>query len=133
MRAAFKPTTFVLERSVVIAAGPERDAWRSLTPSRQAAGTKVIWHMTGPMPYLNRLVTIFFNMDRTVGSQFEQGLAALKSLAERAWTFPESEKPRAACCAYTRFAWASAHTVVEPVSPSVSETKHSPMATPSVA
>ncbi len=43
----------------------------------------VTWTMHGPMPYLNRLMTIFFDMDKTVGKDFEAGLANLKALAER--------------------------------------------------
>ena len=45
--------------------------------------TIVSWTMSGPMPYLNRLVTIFFDMDKTVGRDFEAGLAELKQLAEK--------------------------------------------------
>ena len=53
--------------------------------SVQAAGggTTVTWAMHGPMPYLNRLMTIFFDMDKTVGKDFEAGLANLKALAEK--------------------------------------------------
>ena len=35
------------------------------------------------MPYLNRLMTVFFDMDKTVGKEFEAGLANLKALAEK--------------------------------------------------
>ena len=52
----------------------------------QAQGDKsstVTWTMHGPMPYLNRLMTIFFDMDKTVGTEFETGLANLKALAEK--------------------------------------------------
>jgi uncharacterized protein YndB with AHSA1/START domain len=52
----------------------------------QAQGDKsstVTWTMHGPMPYLNRLMTVFFDMDKTVGKDFEAGLANLKALAER--------------------------------------------------
>jgi uncharacterized protein YndB with AHSA1/START domain len=52
----------------------------------QAQGDKastVTWTMHGPMPYLNRLMTIFFDMDKTVGKEFESGLANLKALAEK--------------------------------------------------
>ena len=45
--------------------------------------SNVTWTMHGPMPYLNRLMTIFFDMDKTVGEQFEAGLANLKALAEK--------------------------------------------------
>ena len=46
-------------------------------------GSTVTWVMHGPMPYLNRLMTIFFDMDKTVGKEFEAGLANLKALAEK--------------------------------------------------
>jgi len=45
-------------------------------------GSTVTWAMHGPMPYLNRLMTVFFDMDKTVGKDFEAGLAKLKALAE---------------------------------------------------
>jgi uncharacterized protein YndB with AHSA1/START domain len=46
-------------------------------------GSTITWTMHGPMPYLNRLMTIFFDMDKTVGKEFEAGLANLKMLAEK--------------------------------------------------
>jgi uncharacterized protein YndB with AHSA1/START domain len=52
----------------------------------QAQGDKsstVTWTMRGPMPYLNRLMTIFFDMDKNVGKDFEAGLANLQALAEK--------------------------------------------------
>jgi len=52
----------------------------------QAQGDKdctVSWAMHGPMPFLNRLMTTFFDMDKTVGKEFEAGLANLKALAEK--------------------------------------------------
>ena len=52
----------------------------------QASGDKAVtvtWAMHGPMPYLNRLMTTFFDMDKTVGKDFEAGLANLKLLAEK--------------------------------------------------
>jgi uncharacterized protein YndB with AHSA1/START domain len=42
----------------------------------------VTWAMHGAMPYLHRLMTIFFDMDKTVGKNFQAGLADLKTLAE---------------------------------------------------
>ena len=44
--------------------------------------TNVTWAMYGPSPYLAKVMTIFFNMDRMVGRQFEEGLANLKRLTE---------------------------------------------------
>jgi uncharacterized protein YndB with AHSA1/START domain len=53
------------------------------TVQAQGAGSTVTWAMHGPMPYLNRLMTTFFDMDKMVGKDFEAGLANLKALAEQ--------------------------------------------------
>jgi uncharacterized protein YndB with AHSA1/START domain len=49
----------------------------------RASGTEVVWTMTGPVPFLAKIIHVFFNMDRMVGGDFEAGLAALKHEAER--------------------------------------------------
>jgi hypothetical protein len=49
----------------------------------QGAQTRVTWAMTGPMPYLSKLMTTFFDMDKMVGTDFEAGLTNLKAAAER--------------------------------------------------
>ena len=49
----------------------------------QGEGSKVTWAMTGPMPYLTKVMTLYFNMDKMVGGSFEEGLASLKVLAEK--------------------------------------------------
>ena len=51
--------------------------------TRQGDSTTVTWAMFGPSPYVSKLMGIFFNMDRMVGGQFEQGLANLKSITEK--------------------------------------------------
>jgi uncharacterized protein YndB with AHSA1/START domain len=53
------------------------------TVQPQGNGSTVTWAMHGPMPYLNRVMTTFFDMDKTVGKDFEAGLANLKALAEK--------------------------------------------------
>ncbi len=53
----------------------------SLVP--QGDATQVTWAMRGPMPYVSKLMTTFFSMDKMVGGSFEQGLASLKALAEK--------------------------------------------------
>ena len=40
--------------------------------------------MQGPAPFLGKVMGVIFNMDRMVGSAFEQGLADLKVRAEKA-------------------------------------------------
>ena len=52
----------------------------TLVPNGNA--TDVTWAISGPCPYLARLVGVFFNMDAMIGRDFEAGLAALKARAE---------------------------------------------------
>ena len=49
----------------------------------QGAQTNVTWTMSGPMPYLSKLICVFVSMDRMVGPDFEAGLANLKAQAEK--------------------------------------------------
>jgi uncharacterized protein YndB with AHSA1/START domain len=49
----------------------------------QGAATQVTWAMFGPMPYLSKLMTTFFSMDKMCGKDFEAGLAQLKTAAEQ--------------------------------------------------
>jgi uncharacterized protein YndB with AHSA1/START domain len=48
-----------------------------------ANGTTVTWVMSGPSPYISKVMTTFFSMDKMLGGQFESGLANLKAVAER--------------------------------------------------
>lgn len=45
--------------------------------------TTVTWTMTGPTPFLFKILHVVMNMDKMVGGDFEAGLAALKAKAER--------------------------------------------------
>lgn len=49
----------------------------------EAGGTRVLWAMHGPSPFLSKLMQVFFSMDKMVGKDFEAGLANLKALAEQ--------------------------------------------------
>jgi Polyketide cyclase / dehydrase and lipid transport len=44
--------------------------------------SKVTWAMTGPWPYLHRVMGTIFSMDKMVGGEFEKGLRDLKATAE---------------------------------------------------
>jgi uncharacterized protein YndB with AHSA1/START domain len=44
--------------------------------------TNVTWSMHGPSPYIAKVMSIFVNMDRMIGKDFETGLANLKAVAE---------------------------------------------------
>jgi hypothetical protein len=52
----------------------------SLVPSGET--TQVTWAMYGPAPLITKVMGLFFNMDKTIGPNFEQGLAAMKTAAE---------------------------------------------------
>ena len=51
----------------------------------QAKGesTEVTWAMQGAVPYFAKIIHLFIDMDRMVGSEFEAGLASLKTIAEK--------------------------------------------------
>lgn len=44
--------------------------------------TVLTWSMSGPKPYLAKLIGIFFSMDKYLGKDLEKGLQNLKTLAE---------------------------------------------------
>lgn len=45
-------------------------------------GTVVTWAMRGARPFLFKVVSLFFDCDKMVARQFDEGLAKLKALAE---------------------------------------------------
>ena len=53
----------------------------SIAPADRA--TSVTWLMTGPRPLLMKVMSVFMNMDKMVGNDFERGLANIKAVAEQ--------------------------------------------------
>lgn len=49
----------------------------------QAQGTAVTWAMSGTVPYVAKIMHVFFNVDKMVGRDFETGLKRLKAAAEK--------------------------------------------------
>ncbi len=45
--------------------------------------TNVTWSMSGPQPYVTKLMSLFVSMDKMIGGDFEAGLANLKTAAEK--------------------------------------------------
>ena len=45
--------------------------------------TNVTWAMYGPANFISKLMGVFFNMDKMIGTDFEAGLVNLKSIAEK--------------------------------------------------
>jgi len=48
----------------------------------EGPATRVNWRMSGPQPFIGKLMHTVFNMDKLVGKDFEAGLAALKRAVE---------------------------------------------------
>ena len=44
--------------------------------------TDVTWAMVGRQPYLAKVMCLFFDMDKMIGTDFAAGLASLKSISE---------------------------------------------------
>ncbi len=55
--------------------------WFTLEPRGNA--TSVTWTMEGPTPFFAKVIHVFINMDKMVGTDFEAGLAAMKTAAEK--------------------------------------------------
>jgi len=49
----------------------------------QGQGTAVSWAMTGAVPYVAKIMHLFFDMDRIVGGDMETGLKRLKAASEK--------------------------------------------------
>jgi hypothetical protein len=49
----------------------------------KADAAEVTWAMQGAVPYFAKIIHLFIDMDRMVGTEFEAGLASLKAIAEK--------------------------------------------------
>jgi len=54
--------------------------------------TAVTWSMEGKNNFIAKAVCLFMNMDKTVGGQFEKGLASMKSVVETAASRREGDR-----------------------------------------
>ncbi len=50
---------------------------------REGDATRVTQAMFGPSPFISKLMSLVFSMDKMVGTKFEEGLANLKAIAEK--------------------------------------------------
>ena len=53
------------------------------TLASQGGATDVTWAMSGPATFITKLMGIFVSMDKMVGKDFEEGLAKMKTVAEK--------------------------------------------------
>lgn len=49
----------------------------------EGTSSRVTWTMTGPQAFPMKVMSLFMNMDRMVGKDFEKGIASMKEIAER--------------------------------------------------
>ncbi|MDW5443975.1 SRPBCC family protein [Polaromonas sp. SM01] len=56
----------------------------TFTLAPQGSATQATWAMEGPAPFLSKFMGVIFDMDKVIGTDFEAGLANLKTLAEKA-------------------------------------------------
>jgi carbon monoxide dehydrogenase subunit G len=54
----------------------------TFTMEPAGGATNVTWVMDGPTPFVGKIMHVFLDMDRMVGTDFEAGLANLKTAAE---------------------------------------------------
>ena len=52
------------------------------TLAQQGDSTTVTWNMSGPMPFISKVMSVFMNMDKMIGPDFEKGLAKMKTVSE---------------------------------------------------
>ena len=53
----------------------------TLTPQGQE--TRVVWEMRGPVPFIGKIMHVFIDMDKMIGTDFAAGLASMKAAAEK--------------------------------------------------
>jgi uncharacterized protein YndB with AHSA1/START domain len=53
--------------------------------------TKVTWAMTGPSPFVSKIMQVFVDMDKLLGKDFEAGLASMKATVEASPHLPEKQ------------------------------------------
>jgi uncharacterized protein YndB with AHSA1/START domain len=51
--------------------------------AQNGENTTVTQAMYGPSPFISKLMGLFFSMDKMVGGKYEEGLATLKTIAEK--------------------------------------------------
>lgn len=49
----------------------------------QGGATRVTWAMSGPTPFMAKVMGLLFNCEKMVSNDFSEGLANLKALAEK--------------------------------------------------
>jgi len=53
------------------------------TMQPHGGATNIVWVMTGPAPFMSKVMQVFMSFDSMIGKDFEAGLANLKNLTEK--------------------------------------------------
>jgi Polyketide cyclase / dehydrase and lipid transport len=51
--------------------------------SKEGDSTRVTQAMYGPSPFISKVMSLFFSVDKMVGTKYEEGLATLKAINEK--------------------------------------------------
>jgi hypothetical protein len=49
----------------------------------QGNATNLNWVMSGPAPFMSKVMQVFMSFDKMIGKDFEAGLAKIKSVSEK--------------------------------------------------
>lgn len=77
---AAAPSKIVIKLDFLVPFESHNVAEFTLIPDGEAH--KLTWKMSGPSPFISKVMGVFFDMDAMIGKDFEAGLANLKALAE---------------------------------------------------
>ena len=53
------------------------------TTAPDGPGTRVTWTMSGQNNFMGKAMSLFMDMDKMIGKDFEKGLASLKEVVEK--------------------------------------------------
>ncbi|MNK32464.1 Polyketide cyclase / dehydrase and lipid transport [compost metagenome] len=78
---AVAPSKVVIKLNFIVPFEAHNLTEFTLTPDGEAQ--KLTWKMSGPQPFVAKVMCVFMDMDAMIGKDFEGGLAALKAIAEK--------------------------------------------------
>ena len=80
IKRAEPPTKVLIKLDFIEPFASQNMAEYTLSP--KGAETEMVWRMTGPMPFVSKVMSVFVSMDAMIGPDFERGLAKLKTVVE---------------------------------------------------
>jgi hypothetical protein len=93
MEKSEKPSTIGIKLEFLKPFEATNDTTFTFAPA--AGGSKVTWAMDGENTFMGKAASLFMDMDKMLGADFEKGLAAMKTAAEAASKAAPSAVPAA--------------------------------------